>query len=36
MTEETARAFRLGGEAAPRRAKPAWRNAIAEPEAPEG
>lgn len=35
MTEETARAFRLGGEASPRRAKPAWRNAIAT-KAPPG
>ena len=36
MTEEIARAFRLGGEGSPRRAKPAWRNAIAEAKAPAG
>lgn len=36
MTKEIAEAFRLGGEAAPRRAKPAWRNAIAEAKAPHG
>jgi hypothetical protein len=36
MTKEIAAAFRLGGEAAPRRAKPAWRNAIAEAKAPPG
>lgn len=36
MTSDIARAFRLGGEASPRRAKPAWRNRIAEREAPPG
>ncbi|HEX3596135.1 MAG TPA: hypothetical protein VHU80_13585 [Polyangiaceae bacterium] len=32
MTKEIATAFRLGSESAPRRAKPAWRNAIAQVE----
>jgi hypothetical protein len=36
MTREIAEAFRLGGEAAPRRAKPAWRNAIVEAKAKGG
>jgi hypothetical protein len=36
MTDDIARAFRLGGESAPRRAKPAWRNRIAESETPSG
>jgi hypothetical protein len=32
MTREIAQAFRLGSESAPRRAKPAWRNGIAQVE----